>query len=454
MSSIKNPVVLLLLISLSLSATAAIHEFARRCSAEFCVGNASYYFAGANVYDFFTFGDGADYTDSLLIENQFMNKNRIDEHMERLAGDGVMVVRLWMFSHERWHGFEPAKGEFSESQFRLFDYVLESARKNGIYLIPTIENYWEAYGGIDQRLAWEGLDGGQANRWKFFNRDECPGCFEQYKNYIEYALNRVNHYSGIAYKDDPVIFAWDLMNEPRYENATPDENSTGITLRAWVDTMASFIKSIDTNHMVCVGIEAHESRFGFGGDEGNPFIHIQASDFIDFTSAHPYPTEHWANLSIEQTVALLNQWITESREILGKPFFIGEFNAHDNHQGTTRSQWWQAIFEEMERSGGAGSAFWWYSDNSYDPIFGVWEGKPELQVFRNHSSAMKAKSQPVRIVTIPCEPSGIKSLSTPKLQLHLTGKDGVNNTKLYDLYGRMVRPEKDVTVPGVYILRP
>ncbi|MFD7127759.1 MULTISPECIES: hypothetical protein [Streptomyces] len=52
---------------------------------------------------------------------------------------------------------------------------------------------------------------------------------------MSYALNRTNHYSGVTYKDDPTIFAWDLMNEPRYEAQSPEEDAEGTTLQAWVD---------------------------------------------------------------------------------------------------------------------------------------------------------------------------------------------------------------------------
>jgi mannan endo-1,4-beta-mannosidase len=368
---------------------AAPPGFAYRCGIHFCLDGKTFYFAGANTYDVFTYG--GSYGD---IETQWMDKARIDAHFARLQQDKVSVLRLWMFSHETWHGFEPAKGVYSNEQFSLFDYVIESAKAHNVKLIPVFENFWEAYGGIDTRLKWEGLNSGYSERWKFFNKAQCPGCFTQYKNYVSYALNRVNHYSGVKYKDDPTIFAWELMNEPRYPGATPNEDSTGTTLRAWVDEMGAFIKGIDPNHLLGAGLEGHEARYGFGGNEGNPFISIQQSPYIDFTSAHPYPTEGWAALSIAQTQALIRAWISDSHNQVGKPFYMGEFNTHANASTGTRAQWWTAIYGEMEASDGDGSGFWWYDDRipSYDSNFGVWQGQPELAIFRQHSANMAAKN--------------------------------------------------------------
>jgi endo-1,4-beta-mannosidase len=315
------------------------------------------------------------------------------------------VVRTWMFNHQSWHGFEIKQGNYEEAQFSLFDYIIESAKKHGVMLIPALENYWEAYGGIDSILKWEKLAPGQAGRWKFFNSKECPGCFISCKNYLSYVLNRVNHYSGISYKNDPTIFAWDLMNEPRYENATPNENTTGITLRLWIDTMAAFVKSTDKNHMVCAGFEGQQkTKFGYGGDCGNPFGYVQASPYIDFTSAHPYPTEGWAGLSIDQTCSLIRTWISISRDSLHKPFFLGEFNVHGNNEKGSRSQWWTAIYDELEKSSAGGSAFWWFSDRPYDNAnFGVTAGSAELSVFTAHSKRMAAKSAPTHAIISSAE---------------------------------------------------
>ena len=120
-------------------ANAATAGFVQRCGIHFCLDGKAYYFAGANTYDVFTFG--GSYGDT---ETQYMDKTRIDNHFAQLQADKVSVLRLWMFSHESWHGFESAKGVYNEQEFALFDYVIESARTHGVKVIPVFENYWEA----------------------------------------------------------------------------------------------------------------------------------------------------------------------------------------------------------------------------------------------------------------------------------------------------------------------
>jgi len=44
-----------------------------------------------------------------------------------------------------------------------------------------------------------------ANRAKFFTNQ---GCKEQYRNYAKHFVSRVNHYTNVAYVDDPTIFSW------------------------------------------------------------------------------------------------------------------------------------------------------------------------------------------------------------------------------------------------------
>lgn len=349
---------------------------------QFMLDGRPFYFSGANVYDFFTYGSSSG-----DIETQFMDKDRIDEHMRRLYVNGIRVIRIWGFSHEDWHGFEPQKGVYSEAQFSLFDYVVKSAEANGLKLIIALENYWNDYGGIKDRLKWEGIDvegAGTHDQGQFFTN---ASAVQGYKDYVEYFLTRVNHYDGVEYRNDPTILAWELMNEPRYQGFGDDLTSD--TLRAWVDDMGEFIKSIDSNHLLSTGLEAHGTKYGFGGDEGNDFIKIHQSPYIDFASAHPYIRESWSNFTLEETLKLVCQWADESHQILKKPLYIGEFNVEIQE----RYEWWEEMYGFIEEKKIGASAFWWFPDNNTPrDKFGVFEGDVELAIYKEHAYKMEDMS--------------------------------------------------------------
>ena len=64
--------------------------------------------------------------------------------------------------------------------------------------------------------------------------------------------------TGVRYKDDPAIFAWDIMNEPNCKTGenSQDPNSgrpCADAVDAWIVDMAAFIKSQDPNHLVTIG---------------------------------------------------------------------------------------------------------------------------------------------------------------------------------------------------------
>jgi len=77
-----------------------------------------------------------------------------------------------------------------------------------------------------------------------------------YKNNAKYILNRVNTVNGRAYKDDPTIIAWNLINEPRCETwLKPANDNCPQRMQAWLEEMAAFVRSQDANHMITVGSE-------------------------------------------------------------------------------------------------------------------------------------------------------------------------------------------------------
>lgn len=361
----------------------------------FCDGKY-FYFAGCNSYNLHRYGDGSNTGSIEDICTKFMHQDEIDQCMQEMADAGVTVVRTWAFSSDSWHGFESYKDGrwvYNEAEFMELDYIMYSAQQHGIKVILTLENYWEGLGGIDAKLTACGLpSNAHAARAAYFSNETCK---TWYKAYAKHLIERTNYFTNVQYKDDPTVFAWDLMNEPRYENA--GENSTGTTLRAWVDEMGAYVKGLDSNHMVCVGIEGHESKYGFGGNEGNPFVYIQQSPYIDFCSAHPYPDENWANLTPAQTASLVRAWINDSHNVIGKPFVIGEFNVKKSN--AQMEQYWRAVFDTLYEEDAAGGLFWDYYTSSQSE-FTVMKGMSILTYFKSHSEQMQAKNVGVNMTNL------------------------------------------------------
>ncbi|HYH02256.1 MAG TPA: cellulose-binding domain-containing protein, partial [Bacillota bacterium] len=108
---------------------------------------------------------------------------------------------------------------------------------------------------------------------------------------------------------------------------------------------------------------------------------------IDFCTAHPYPDESWANLSVEQTRRLVEAWIKDAHEVVGKPFVLEEWNVHSN-----KDQYWPAILDEIEHHDAGGSLFWNYNDYSTSN-FDMLHGDAILTTyFKPHAARMAAKS--------------------------------------------------------------
>ena len=78
---------------------------------------------------------------------------------------------------------------------------------------------------------------------------------------------------------------------------------SGVYLQAWIEEMAAYVKSLDTKHLVTVGIEGfygpgRSERLGVNpGDWAaslcSDFIQNSAVKDIDFASVHAYP-DSWS----------------------------------------------------------------------------------------------------------------------------------------------------------------
>ena len=253
-----------------------------------------------------------------------------------------------------WTGSKPAFND-DASGLQHLDYVIYMAGQTGVKLILPFTNNWTDFGGMDQYVRWRG-----AKTHHAFYTD--PVIRGWYQDYISHLLNRVNSLTGIAYKDDPAILGWELANEPRCTGsglypASP-ECSTA-TLTSWAGDMASFIKTIDPNHLLSVGDEgfycktdAPRNDWTLNCTQGVDTIALAQAPGIDWMSFHLYP------ISWGKTPDWGTQWVTShfnDAATLGKPALMGEFGYE---LGDMRLPDYKQWTDAMVAAQGTGGLFW------------------------------------------------------------------------------------------------
>jgi endo-1,4-beta-mannosidase len=213
-------------------------------------------------------------------------------------------------------------------------------------------------------------------------------------------VDRVNTVNGNAYKKDPTVFAWELMNEPRMDCAddpTPDKrycDKTGAVLRNWVDQESRYVKSLDHRHMVAAGGEAHglvqtpSGPFQWARDDegqGNDPWRFQDTPATDVLTFHPYPNASSAQSTFAQTHDLVTG-LTRTGVARHKPVVMSEYGIFRSQPITdragnvvapgdpsfldTRVDWYRMLLRDCYRNGCAGTNVWMLADWS-DPDLNV-----------------------------------------------------------------------------------
>ncbi len=214
---------------------------------------------------------------------------------------------------------------WGESGFRKVDRLVAEAGKRHLRLVIAFADFWAYTGGSQQMSAWYGS--GDKNRFFF----EDSRTKEDYRTWVREVVQHVNTLTGIAYKDDPTILGWDLMNEPV---AQP-----GWLQSQWISEMAAYVKSVDPNHLVTSG-QANVSGKLSDIDDPN----------LDFAVWHGYPLYY--RLTVLQFDLLIRDFCTRARQH-GKPVLLEEFGyARSNpDQAAAYQRWLRTIQEDTDCAG-------------------------------------------------------------------------------------------------------
>jgi mannan endo-1,4-beta-mannosidase len=133
---------------------------------------------------------------------------------------------------------EPELGRFNDAAFEPIDYALRSARRHGLRVIATIVGDDARAGGSGcVYLRWRGTEVPNCSLVNMPPFWTDPAVLGDVKEHVTALLNHVNRYTGVAYKNDPTILGWDLLNG-------------GDSPRPWTREIVEHIRTIDRRHLV------------------------------------------------------------------------------------------------------------------------------------------------------------------------------------------------------------
>lgn len=335
-------------------------EFVTRDGTGLFVEDEAYRIEGCNTYYLMVYA-----ADDTL-------RGYVDAVLDAAADLELNAVRTWAFNDgpDAWNALQTAPGKFSEKVLRGLDYVVEQAGRRGLRLILPLVNYWPDYGGMDQYVAWSP----DAERRDDFYRD--AWCRRAFKQQVRTVVERVNRRTGVPYREDPTILAWELANEPR----CPSDPS-GWRLQRWIEEMTAFVRSLDDNHLVSVGLEGF---FGNWTDRPNPprwpsgqgtgFVWNHEPATVDLATFHLYPDHWWMHPG--EGIPWIRRHVTAARE-LGKPLLLEEYGKRGTSAARRRCfrSWRAALGGPSGPSDPvAGSMFWALYHEEYPDYdgFGVY----------------------------------------------------------------------------------
>jgi mannan endo-1,4-beta-mannosidase len=270
--------------------------------------------------------------------NRFPDEYEIRDTLLSLHQMGGTATRCFPLSYKAEGNDVPVYveglGVYNEQAFRTLDKVFQVANELNVRIIfPLIDShsFW-GWRGVKEFAGFSGKSGDE-----FWTSPEVK---QNFKRLIFDVLNRTNYYTGVKYKDDPIVLAWHLGNEFEsyiYDNHKADhEDYWKTTIAEWSLEMAEYIKSIDPNHLV---MEA-------GGDRDL----LLQSPHIDIMSDHYYA--YWNERAGRSTdLARINRDSKEYTRGYQKALIIDEF-------GMSEKDTLISLMDEMIRNGTSGGFLW------------------------------------------------------------------------------------------------
>ncbi len=319
----------------------AIDGFVSRDRAVLMAGGRPLRALGANLYylqQLFTYALGGDdsYAAPALAA------------LDRAVCLGMTVIRTNAFNDGTDRAaIRTQPGVYREEGLRGLDRTIAEARRRGLRLILVLTNYHEAYGGLAAYARWAGRSGPD----DFFSDPTMQG---YWKDHVTALLDRVNPETGLRYRDDPAIFAWEIANELRCPSCRGTTRTTDT-----IAALAHHLRAAGARQLIGDGSEGFDdapelhpglsNSYAVRGEDGMSFSRLVQVPDLDLVSFHLYP-ESWG-LNPESDAALWIDRHVQMARLAGKVAYLGEFGypsspARDRSRAAVYDIWLDRLFRE------------------------------------------------------------------------------------------------------------
>ena len=241
--------------------------FVTHQSPQFALNGAPFRFVGVNMYNA---ANDASIGFNCYRGQMSNPETELDDWFRRASQEaGASVIRVWAFQGYTAGG----------TNWTAFDRLFRLANRWGLKVLPVFDNEWAdcTQGGV------KGSD------WYAGGYKVAHGSPLSYRDYVGRMVER--------YRDEPAVFGWSLMNEA--ESSSPD------ALYDFTRDMSTYIKSIDSNHMVTLGVQGRHQP----GQRGADYTRLHSLATIDFAEYHDYgaqlvalpgqdPTSGWGGRAV------------------------------------------------------------------------------------------------------------------------------------------------------------
>ncbi len=396
----------------TITLTQSSQGFVTNLNGAFAINGATFKYIGGNNYP--------------LIQNCY-TQAQLNSFFGAAVASGISVVRTWAFNSDSSNSSSTC-GDFNylqsnnttmgyvTSTYTNMDKVLATAKAYGIRLILDLT---DQYGGNPttnkcQYVGWNNTINSLSN-----NTSTCDTfhttttTIQNYEAFVSTIVNRTSTITGLAYKSDPTIFSYELINEGRYtadNGADTNQNTASssriIAMANWYATTSAYIYSQDPNHLIGTGSDNQfydyfaNDPYHNGSYYGTDFNIDQSLPHIGYFDMHEYPygnspgfgltaigQQATNNTGVTSTTPSLAGFTAQMQQYInvahadGKPVTIGEYGVDKRNTTTTdpfvaypRSTNFQNMTNLWFGDGGDGFTIWHFTNLFDDNNYNVYPG--------------------------------------------------------------------------------